>query len=208
MGEEKTEQEKIKRPKPLPKKEFIPDFGEEKKSRKWMVAVITAVCVLALSAGGGYWYITGPKYTGALVQWENVTEEVSPVEMNKIVNQSVSYMKSRCMVPDVESMTETKAKKKLENLLTVKVKYQYSTAVKKGKVIAQSIDAETLVKKGKKIVLTISKGKKVVVTPKPVVQEPVYEPSAPKVPVVTKKPQKKKKQPQDEDVEVEVIAEE
>ena len=53
--------------------------------------------------------------------------------------------------------------------------------------------------------LTISKGEKVVATPKPVVQEPVYVPSKPKAPAVTKKTQIPK---QDEDIEVEVIAEE
>ena len=77
--------------------------------------------------------------------------------------------------------------------------------MKKGKVISQSVKAGSVVKKGKTIVLTISKGEKVVATPKPVVQEPVYVPSKPKAPAVTKKTQIPK---QDEDIEVEVIAEE
>ena len=34
MCKEKTEQEKIKQPKPLSKKEFIPDFGKEERKSK------------------------------------------------------------------------------------------------------------------------------------------------------------------------------
>ncbi|MBQ3599588.1 MAG: PASTA domain-containing protein [Lachnospiraceae bacterium] len=207
MDVEKTEQEKIKQPKPLPKKEFIPDFGkEEKKSRKKMVAVITTVCVLAMSVGGGYyWYVTYSKNTGAIIQGEKEREVISYVEMSKVAKKVISYIESRCKVPDVVNMTEAEAKKGLKMLLTVEVKHTYSTSVEKGKIISQSIEAGTVVKKGKTIVLTISKGEKVVATPKPVIQEPAYVPSKPKVPAVTKKPQVPK---EDDDIEVEVIAEE
>ncbi|MBQ3601894.1 MAG: PASTA domain-containing protein [Lachnospiraceae bacterium] len=206
MCKEKTGQEKIKQPKPLPKKEFIPDFGkEERKSKKTLVMLITTVCVLAMSVGGGYWYVTCSKNIGAIVQWEKEREAVFHVEMGRVVEKVVSYIESRCMVPDVVNMTEAEAKKSLKKRLTVQVKYTYSASVKKGKVISQSVKAGSIVKKGKTIVLTISKGEKVVATPKPVVQEPVYVPSKPKAPAVTKKTQIPK---QDEDIEVEVIAEE
>lgn len=94
-------------------------------------------------------------------------------------------------IPNVKGKVEEKAKKlikKSNNSLKITIKRVYHDSVKKGKVIRQSVRASREYKKGeiKKIVLTISKGKKPVpvstpvVTQPPVVQTPVPQTPKPK----------------------------
>ena len=199
MDEENRKQEEIQQPALLPRKEFIPDFGEEEKTGgKSIFTIITIGIVISLLIGT-YQYITYSSYTGAEPSKVAVSHMAPELKSDVYTKHALSYMEERCVVPNVKNMTEKQADKRLKKLLVVEHKYSYSDSVKKGKVISQSIKAGTLKKKGIGIVLTISRGKKVVVTPKPVITSRPYIPSKP---VVTKKPQ------EDDDFEVEIIAEE
>ena len=107
------------------------------------------------------------KETGMSVKEPDTT--VSPVSTATPVKETVEKAK----VPAVMGETKKDAVKALNKVgLTCKIKYKETNQMLPGYVMKQSIQAEQQVKKGKKVILTISKKKKVVSTPTPATPVP------------------------------------
>lgn len=107
------------------------------------------------------------KETGMSMKEPDTT--VSPVPTATPVKETVENVK----VPAVMGETKKDAVKALNKVgLTCKIKYKETNQMLPGYVMKQSIQAEQQVKKGKKVLLTISKKKKVVSTPTPATPVP------------------------------------
>lgn len=82
------------------------------------------------------------------------------------INLVVSTGKSSFEIPDVEGMSESKAKETLSGKgLAVTIAYENSDSVKTGNVISQSIAPGTEVKAGDSVLLTVSSGEKLYEVP-------------------------------------------
>ena len=89
-------------------------------------------------------------------------EKGTKLEAGSIVEVVVSLGKEKVLVPDVQYNDFNAAKGVLEGLgLKIEKKEEESDVVQEGKIISQSIKANTRTLKGDTIVLTVSKGSKV-----------------------------------------------
>lgn len=89
-------------------------------------------------------------------------EKRTKLEAGSIVEVVVSLGKEKVLVPDVQYNDFNAAKGVLEGLgLKIEKKEEESDVVQEGKIISQSIKANTRTLKGDTIVLTVSKGSKV-----------------------------------------------
>lgn len=89
-------------------------------------------------------------------------EKGTKLEAGSTVEVVVSLGKEKVLVPDVQYNDYNAAKATLENLgLKVEKKEEESDVVQEGKIISQSIKANTQTTKGDTVVLTVSKGSKV-----------------------------------------------
>lgn len=99
-----------------------------------------------------------------------VPEATTPEEAAASKPEKTSAPVKLISIPSLKGLSIQKAKSKLKKLgLKYTVKKKYNTKAK-GIVISQSIKAKTKVKKGKKVTIVVSKGKKLV----PVAKAPSY----------------------------------
>lgn len=216
--ENEKQEEKIKQPPMQPKKQFIPDFGEnQKKNKKYLIPVmIFAVLFLSASIAFGIYIIYQQKSDSGKKEKQAVQMTEMPTA-TELVQVTEKPTEAPLYMPDVKGMKQQKAKNKLKELgLAVKIRKEYSS-IAKGKVITQSIKAGDSVKKEMEVILTVSRGKKpenhsntsykqekwgntkTSVPKKPAVTE---KPIVTKKPVTTKKPDKN-----EDDVDWEIIEE-
>ena len=98
---------------------------------------------------------------GKIISQEPVKE--TEIDKGNVITLKVSKGAEKVSVPSVKGYALNKAKVLLKKMhLQCKIKQEYSNQVAKGRVIYQSIKAKKKVKKNTTIILTISKGKKVI----------------------------------------------
>ncbi|MFA9375133.1 MAG: Stk1 family PASTA domain-containing Ser/Thr kinase [Lachnotalea sp.] len=87
-------------------------------------------------------------------------EEGKKIDINTTVNVTVSTGESTFKLPDVTGQAEDDAANRLEDDygLVVTRTYEYSSSVTKGNVVSTSPQADTAVKKGASVEVTVSKG--------------------------------------------------
>lgn len=144
---------------------------QEKKGHRRHFYVAVATVFLVLIFAGILWGSAGKDEKSARVTTpQSTAEPISTPTAEPTPSPKPTYSVERYV-----GLTKTTAKIKLKTLtkkgLTLRFQERYSKK-KKGRVISQSISAGTVLKNVSKktLVLTISKGEKTVVTPKPTVK--------------------------------------
>lgn len=95
-----------------------------------------------------------------------VPESGTKVDENTVIRLTVSKGPSAFEIPNVVGKNKDEAEKILnENGLSVVIEYEKNDDVPEDEVVRQSVSAGTSLKRGDKIVLTISSGKKTIIVP-------------------------------------------
>lgn len=153
-----------------------------KRKKQGMLFLLVLTVLLIIGGSVSYWYIYS-KDGGAFIedrkQKERVMVTEKPSEMTEATmtpKPSVTPAKEtieKTKVPALLGETKKAAIKAVKKAgLAYQLKYKETNQMLPGYVMKQSLSAEREVKKGKKIILTISKQKKVTATPIPPTQAP------------------------------------
>lgn len=108
------------------------------------------------------------------------------IKKGENVYVTVSLGKEKVRVPDVQYLTKSNARMKLENLdLTVKTEYESDESVQEDLVLSQSIECGELVEVGSEITLRVNKWSEEVDATTEATTEPTTEPTTTTIPTTT-----------------------
>lgn len=210
------DKEKIIPAKQYEEEDVILEFSE-KSNVKWkgILGTIGIITFFVIILGLVYFLVMKPNSD----KKNNVKKDTTVTDTTATPDAHSNQKKQKIKVVSVFGMEKEDAKVVLKELgLKVKVKYNYDTKIEKGKVCKQSIAKGKTVENGTKIVIVVSKGKKVNKRKEKTVKENfdlksktttneesktetnvTKHPTETKAPVKTKKPSVKKEKKQEKE---------